>query len=332
MLTDSGGGGELRVWNPATGRPDDPPLLTTPGFSGDALPVRERDSGAVVGLHLEVDALTTHWFGEAMQGVQAEVDARLPGRVNILSCRPCDKPRVVLVSSYSDVQPGEFFLYRPAEKRWQALGEARPDIDPKRMALLDFHRTRARDGRDLPLWVTRPAAAASGPAPAVVLVHGGPYMRGKAWGWDGDAQFLASRGWVVIEPEFRGSLGFGKAHYRAGWKQWGLAMQDDVSDALKFAVDQGWVDPARVCIVGASYGGYSALMGLIKDPAQYRCGVAFAAVTDIRHKFDMFWSDAPRAYRRHGLPHLLGDKKRTRSASSPPRRSSRRRASRRRCC
>ncbi|MET2736264.1 prolyl oligopeptidase family serine peptidase, partial [Staphylococcus epidermidis] len=85
-------------------------------------------------------------------------------------------------------------------------------------------------------------------------VHGGPYVRGTHWPWEPDAQFLASRGYLVLEPEYRGSTGYGFKHFRAGWKQWGLAMQDDLADTLDWAVKRGWADPQRACIMGASYG------------------------------------------------------------------------------
>lgn len=134
------------------------------------------------------------------------------------------------------------------------------------MATLDFERIRARDGMEIPVWLTLPPGPRDKPRPAVVLVHGGPWVRGRVWAWDSDSQFLASRGYVVIEPEFRGSTGYGARLYRGGLKQWGRAMQDDVADALAWAVAKGHVDPARVCIAGASYGGYATLMGLVRDP------------------------------------------------------------------
>jgi dipeptidyl aminopeptidase/acylaminoacyl peptidase len=262
----------------------------------------------VLGLGLEVDTATSVWFAPALRELQARADARFPGRVNLISCRPCDKPKALLVRSYSDADPGFLALYRPQEDKWQLVGPARPDIDPARMAAQEFHRTRARDGMDLPLWVTRSAALAAGPQPAVVLVHGGPFVRGTHWGWDAEAQFLASRGYVVIEPEFRGSEGYGLVHTRAGFKQWGQAMQDDLTDALRYAVAQRWVDPARVCIMGSSYGGYATLMGLVKDPELYRCGVAHAAVSDPRHMFDFHWNDISSEAKTYSLPITLGDR------------------------
>lgn len=305
--TNTGTGGELRRLDLATGKPTGEPLVATPGFEPRARPLGAPGSAKVAGLSLQVDATTTVWFEPAMQRIQAEIDAKLPGRVNLLRCRPCDKPRVVLIESYSDVHPGEYLVYRPEKGQLLALGPRRPDIDPRNMSRLAFHRTKARDGRDLPVWVTRPAAAAGKPAPAVVLVHGGPWVRGVEWEWNAEAQFLASRGYVVIEPEFRGSRGYGDDHFRAGFKQWGLAMQDDISDALKFAVDKGWAEPGKACIAGGSYGGYAALMGLAKDPGQYRCGVAFMAVADQRFMFSMHWSDVNQEGRTYGYRTLIGD-------------------------
>lgn len=309
--SDATGSLEVRRFDFAAGKPAKTALVTTPGFSGNARPIRELGSGRVLGLRVTTDAYTPVWNSPLMQELQAKVDAKFPGNVNVLQCTVCDKSTPVLVYTYADTDPGTFVLWHPQQDKWQLLGVARPDIDPRRMAPLEFHRTKARDGRDLPVWVTRPLhAQATGakPAPVVVLVHGGPYLRGMVWGWDAEAQFLASRGYVVVQPEFRGSKGYGDLHYRAGWKQWGLAMQDDITDALRYAVAQGWADGSRACIMGASYGGYAALMGLVKDPDQYRCGVALAAVSDPRNLYDFHWSDESEQGRRYDLPVVLGDR------------------------
>ena len=309
--TDAGGSMSLRRFDFATKKPSAEALIATPGFNSTFAVRRERDTGEVLGLTLLTDASTPVWFSPAMKNLQAKVDAKFPDNINLLWCSPCRDAKTVLVYTYSDRDPGSYVLWRVGENKWQLLGETRPDIDPRRMAALEFHRTKARDGEDLPVWVTRPrqaAGAAAKPAPAVVLVHGGPFVRGTSWRWDDEAQFLASRGYVVIEPEFRGSRGYGESHHRAGWKQWGRAMQDDVTDALRFAVAQGWADASRACIMGSSYGGYSALMGLIKDPDLYRCGVAHAAVSDLRNLYDFHWSDQSTEGRDYDLPLLVGDK------------------------
>src|SRR5258706_1401321 len=133
------------------------------------------------------------------------------------------------------------------------------------MASRTLQRFAARDGLEIPVHVTRPNGQA-GPGPAVIMVHGGPYVRGGEWGWSADSQFLASRGYAVIEPEFRGSTGFGHKLFAGSWKQWGLKMQDDVADATEWAVEQGYADRGRICIFGASYGGDFAPMGLAPHP------------------------------------------------------------------
>jgi len=291
------------------GAPDTQALVETPGFSfaGELL---DEGGGPALGVRLVIDTETTVWFHPALQGFQQQVDEHLPGRVNRIQCRRCGQTDMTaLVLSFSDRDTGQFWVYQaqpPAgEQRWLDVGRVRNDIPPAQTALMDFHRIRARDGRDLPVWVTRPADA-KGPLPAVVLVHGGPWVRGNVWGWRPWGQFLASRGYVVIEPEFRGSTGYGDAHHRAGFRQWGQAMQDDVADALKWAQAQGLAS-AKACIAGGSYGGYSTLMGLIKDPELYRCGVAWMAVTDLDLLVSgSFWvrddiSDTGRQYRIHDL-------------------------------
>jgi dipeptidyl aminopeptidase/acylaminoacyl peptidase len=292
--------------------PEAKPLVITPGFNF-AGQVLDAGSGAALGVRVVTDGETTVWFHPALKALQEEADTRWPARVNSISCRRCGEPDMTaLVRSYSDRDPGQLWVYQaqpPAgEEPWRAVGRVRDDVKPSEMAVVDFHRIQSRDGRDLPVWVTR-SANAKGALPAVVLVHGGPWVRGNTWGWRPHAQFLASRGYAVLEPEFRGSTGYGQAHFRAGFKQWGQAMQDDVADALGWAQAQG-IASDKACIAGGSYGGYSALMGLIKDPDLYRCGAAWVAVTDLELLLKGSWwvdDDTSGETRRHSLPEMVGD-------------------------
>lgn len=306
----------LHRWDPVARAPQPEPFVSTPGFDFTGELIADDVTGRLIGVRVDTDAETTVWFDEGLKRVQALADARFPGRVNRLSCSRCSTPqRVVLVRSYSARDPGRYAVWREEKNDWVVIGPVRRDVDPQRMAEVDFQRIRARDGRELPLWLTVPPGrkavkdAKDGPAgPAVVLVHGGPWVRGGHWQWSELEQFLASRGYVVIQPEFRGSTGYGQAHFRAGWKQWGRAMQDDVADAVQWAVQQGWADPKRVCIIGASYGGYGALMGLVRHPELYRCAAAWVAVTDPRLLFQRVWrDDLPDDVRRHELPAMIGD-------------------------
>ena len=266
--------------------PEKAALVVTPGFDFEGNLILERGSGSAQGVRVNTDAESTVWFDETLKTIQTTVDVRFPSSINRISCRRCGtREAVVLIQSYSDQDPGRLWLYRPTpsegQQQWQALAMVRDGIDPRNMARTDFHRITARDGRSIPVWVTLPKGVAPGkPAPTVVLVHGGPWVRGHRWGWEPMGQFLASRGYLVIEPEYRGSTGYGEAHFKAGWKQWGQAMQDDVADALLWARKEGLAND-RACIAGGSYGGYSTLMGLVRHPDLYRCGAAWVAVTDL---------------------------------------------------
>jgi dipeptidyl aminopeptidase/acylaminoacyl peptidase len=298
--------GVLTRFDFAAGKPSDDIVARTPGFDFSGGLLFDKDA-MLAGLRLVTDAQTTVWLSPEMKRVQAAVDKKLPGRINNVSCADCKSPSIVLVNSYSDQDPGSVWIYRPASDEWHLVGQHRPDVEPSKMARLDLHRIKARDGSDLPVWVTMPPGAPP-KSPAIVLVHGGPQVRGVHWGWNAEAQFFASRGYVVIEPEFRGSDGYGAVHLEAGWKHWGDTMQDDNADALAWAVAQGLVDPARTCIAGGSYGGYATLMSLIRYPDTYRCGVAWVAVTDPRLMFREEWaSDLEEEGRRYYLPLVLGD-------------------------
>jgi dienelactone hydrolase len=311
---------QVHKFNLQTGKADKEVFIANPGFDADATPITEHGSNKVHGVRLLGDSRATAWFTPAMSALQTKIDATLPGRVNILMCKQCDAPKNLVVFSYSDTNPGEYLLYNTATDKLRVLGEVRQGHKEEGMAEVTLHRTTTRDGADLPVWITATPAKDKVARPAVVLIHGGPSARGSEWLWDDEAQFLASRGYVVIEPEFRGSTGYGVRHERAGWKQWGQRMQDDVSDALAFAIKSGQVDAKRVCIAGASYGGYSALMGAVKNNNQYQCAVAWVAVTDPSYLSTVHWSDASDDSRKYSIPLTVGDPKKDKAmldANSP---------------
>ena len=289
----------------ATGQSEAQPIVSVKGFDIASSLVEDYESHKVLGVHYESDAAGTVWFNPDMKALQAKIDARLPGLVNRIDPADCGCAQRVLVTSHSDRQPALFFLYDRSSDTLIPFGSARPKIDPRQMADTDFVRIKARDGHDLPLYVTKPHG--KGPWPTVVLVHGGPSLRGWHWRWDDESQFLASRGYLVIKPEFRGSDGYGAALERAGHKQWGLKMQDDIADATVWAAQQGLEDPKRTCIMGGSYGGYATLMGLVRYGDLYRCGVASSAVTDINLMYDVGWSDLGSQAKTYGMPELIGD-------------------------
>ncbi len=258
----------------------------------------------LLGVHYETDAQGSVWLDPVMQATQVAVDALLPATVNRIDCQRCLSISTVLVSAASDRQPLNFYIYNRDTKALTPIAASRPWIKAQAMGVRDVHRFAARDGLSIPVLVTHPPGKVSGARPAVVLVHGGPWLRGTHWPWNPEAQFLASRGYVVIEPEFRGSAGYGFKHFRAGWKP----MQDDIADAVQWAVKQGWVDAKRVCIAGASYGGYATLMGLIRHHELYQCGINWVGVSDINLMYSVNWSDTSEEARNFSMPVLIGDR------------------------
>jgi dipeptidyl aminopeptidase/acylaminoacyl peptidase len=256
------------------------------------------------------DARSTAWFDAGMKALQQRIDSALPATINLVTPAERAETPWVLVESYSDVQPHMWNLFNAETGVVNKIGESYPKLDPRQMGVQEALRYKARDGLEIPAWLTLPHGSTRKNLPLVVLVHGGPYVRGGSWGWNADAQFLASRGYAVLEPEYRGSTGFGDRHFRAGWKQWGLKMQDDIADGAKWAIAQGIVDPKRICIAGASYGGYATLMGLLNDPALFKCGIDWVGVTDIGLLYTGHWSsdsDTTEAYKRYGMPEMVGD-------------------------
>ena len=285
----------------------DKPIIKLDGYDFGGAIIFDEQTRRLLGFRYETDASGTAWFDPGMRALQAEVDKLLPATTNTIDCGRCNTGNNVVISSSSDRQPAIYYLYKRDTKELQMIASSRPWIQAKQMGSRDMFRFKARDGLEIPVLVTQPPGKPTGPRPAVMLVHGGPNVRGTHWQWEPWAQFLASRGYVVIEPEFRGSTGYGWQLFRSGWKQWGLAMQDDVEDAMKWAAGKGWVDPQRVCIAGASYGGYATLMGLIKTPDLYKCGFEWAGVSDINLMYSIQWSDTSDVAKQYGMPRLIGD-------------------------
>lgn len=287
------------------------PLVAVKGFDLDATAELDHGSRELLGLHFSADRPMSVWFDDKLQALQAGIDKALPaGRTNRVQCGRCTTTRFFIIQSESDREPGEYYLFDRQEGSMQRIGARRPWIKEDTQGRRSFHRVKTRDGLEMPVYVTHPpGASATEPLPAVVLVHGGPNLRGVDSLWSDDAQFLASRGYRVIEPEFRGSSGYGWKLFRAGWQQWGRTMQDDLLDALDWAAQSKLVDRQRACIMGASYGGYAALMGPIRHPDAWRCAISFAGVTDIETMFTEQTSDMSEEARRYGMKRLVGDPK-----------------------
>lgn len=220
------------------------------------------------------------WFNPKWDALQQSVDKALPDRINRMSGDPANK---VLVFSRGDVDPGTYYLLDTTKMELRKIGSYHTLVKPAEMRPMKSISYPAMDGLKIPAFLTLPAAA-SRSLPTVIMIHGGPTAR-DAWAFDADVQLLASRGYAVLQPQFRGSSGFGRKFEEAGYGQWGLAMQDDITAGVDYLVKQQIADPDRVCIYGASYGGYAALWGLVKTPELFRCGISFAGVVDLELMF-----------------------------------------------
>jgi dipeptidyl aminopeptidase/acylaminoacyl peptidase len=190
-----------------------------------------------------------------------------------------DDGRLAIVFVDSDVNPGDYYIFDTKTLKAEYLRTAKQWIDPEKMRHREPFAFKARDGLQLHGYVTKPAG--SGPFPTVVLPHGGPHGPRDTWRFDFESQLLASRGYAVVQVNFRGSGGYGIDFLEAGYKEWGARMQDDVTDATKWVIEQKVADADKICIYGGSYGAYAALTGVIRESKLYRCAIGYAGVYDL---------------------------------------------------
>jgi len=189
--------------------------------------------------------------------------------------------RYVLLFVWGDRNNGDYFLFDTEQKKADRIFSRREWFVPQQVPPSRLVNFRARDGMQLHGYLTEPLTAANGPRPMVLLPHGGPFTVFDQWRFDDDTQLLAAAGYVVLRVNYRGSGNYGRAYTDAGSREWGARMQDDLADATQWAVKEGIADRDRICIYGASYGGYAALMGVARDPALYRCAAGYVGVYDL---------------------------------------------------
>lgn len=234
----------------------------------------------LVGFWYESDRYRREFFDADAAAIQEVVDKSLPGTINrIVDTARDDK--LLLIAAHSDVLPREHYLLDLETKSLSKVGAIAPEISVAPLAPMKAVKITATDGTILPGYLTVPAGMDPKNLPLVVYPHGGPHAR-NSWGFDEVVQFMASRGYAVLQVNFRGSVGYGKSWYEAGLRKWGMVMVDDVNAAGRWAVSQGIADPKRMCVAGWHFGGYAALMGAIREPDLYRCAVSIAGVTDLK--------------------------------------------------
>ncbi len=220
-----------------------------------------------------------HFFDKQREELQNNLEKLLPGYEVAVSSMSKDETKV-LVRTYSDKSRGAYYYYNISKKELKKLVDVSPWINEDEMADMTPIKYQSRDGLTIHGYLTLPKNVKAKKLPVVVNVHGGPWARDN-WGFNSEVQFLANRGYAVLQMNFRSSTGYGKAFWQKGFKQWGLTMQDDITDGVNWLIKKGIADPKKVGIYGASYGGYATLAGLAFTPDLYACGVDYVGVANL---------------------------------------------------
>lgn len=220
------------------------------------------------------------WLNPQIKDIQDAVDKAIaPRRAQIVSWN-ADRTRF-LIEAGMPSQAGALFYFDVAAGRMQHYAWNNEALKGRSLSPVKTITYKARDGTPIEAVLTTPRGRKTEKLPVIVMPHGGPFARDSE-GWDWWAQYLAESGYVVIQPNYRGSSGYGKAFAKLGEGEWGLKMQDDLNDALDWTVKEGLADPKRACMIGGSYGGYAAMRAAQRDGALYRCAVSFAGVSDLQ--------------------------------------------------
>ncbi len=223
---------------------------------------------------------------------------------------------LAIVFVYADNNPGDYYLFDTKKLKAKHLFKSHPQLNSKQLATTQSISFPARDGMKINAYLTKPLFESDEKLPMVVLPHGGPYGVRDYWGYDWEVQLLASRGYAVLQVNFRGSGGFGTSFEELGHGNWGTTMQDDITDGTLEMIKQGIVDPSKVCIFGASYGAYAALTGAFREPDLYKCAIGSMGVYNLPMMFKK--GDIPQDER--GLNYLievLGDDEEIQKQRSP---------------
>jgi len=253
-----------------------PPLFSHPTVDIDD--ILTGPDGKLEGYIFRDDLPRTVYVDPKEAARQAKIDRVLPDTANPIVSVSDDGRRVLVVAN-GPLDPGTLYLFDEGQAAPRLLDKSFPALARSDLGPMTSFSYKARDGLDIPAYLTRPPGA-KGPLPLVVLVHGGPTARDDM-SFDMIAQFLASRGYAVLQANFRGSAGYGRAFEERAQGAWGRAMIDDLADGAKALIAKGIADPAHIAIVGTSYGGYAALMGTVRDPALYRCAASISGPTDM---------------------------------------------------
>ena len=227
----------------------------------------------------QTDKPRRHYFDAHTEALYRQLETLLPGYDVALQGWNRDEDTFI-VAAYNDRTPGARYLFQSVTGALHKLADINPSIPEADMAPVRPIQYTSRDGLIIHGYLTLPAGREPRGLPCIVNPHGGPWAR-DGWGYNPEIQFLANRGFCVLQMNFRGSTGYGRRFWEAGFGQWGLAMQDDITDGVRWLIDQGIADPARIGIYGGSYGGYATLAGIAFTPDLYAAAVDYVGVSNL---------------------------------------------------
>ena len=233
----------------------------------------------LVAVSYVTDKLHYVFFDEKTKRMFADFDKQFPGLETRITSQNKEEDMFIL-RTFSDKTRGAYYLYYTKGKKVKNLAAVSSWLDEGNMAEMRPVEYRSRDGLTIHGYLTLPKGLEPKDLPIVVIPHGGPWAR-DYWSYDPEAQFLANRGYGVLQINYRGSTGYGRSFWEAGFKEWGKAMQDDITDGVQWLIAQGVADPTRIAIYGASYGGYAALAGVTFTPNLYACGVSYVGPSNL---------------------------------------------------
>jgi dipeptidyl aminopeptidase/acylaminoacyl peptidase len=241
--------------------------------------LRSDKRKVVTGVVYYIDKRQYHFLDEERAKLQQDLESRLPGFEVAVAGMSRDETKA-LVYAGSDRTLGAYYFYDRATSDFRKLADVGPWLVEAELAEMKPITYTSRDGLTIHGYLTLPQGLKPKKLPLVVNPHGGPWGR-DVWGYNPEVQFLANRGYAVLQVNFRTSTGYGRKFWEAGFKQWGLKIQDDITDGVKWLIDQGIADPSRVGIYGGSFGGYATLAGLAFTPDLYACGVDYVGVSNL---------------------------------------------------
>lgn len=271
--------GREALWEMDLSDQAEPKLVFDHPLVDAAEPILTPDRN-LIGIRYETDRPFVYYTDGATRALVGVLNKALPSTFNYLSDYSHDR-QAYIVSAYSDVEAQTYYLLRAGSNKMFRIKTAYPELDPNTLGRMRSIAYRARDGVEIPGYLTVPPGVRAEQLPLIVMPHGGPIAR-DSWEFDFLRAFLVSRGYAVLQMNFRGSSGYGSQWYFDAHQDWGGVTYADITDGTQWAIQQGIADPKRVCIVGWSFGGYAALLSAVRNGDLYRCSASIAGVSDLK--------------------------------------------------